>query len=856
MDGSNPFDIDSVARISQLQGILSQTNNVQQKLNVKKLAKRAKPNSGGNSKPKIPKVTFGPPQKLSPQITLRTSKKDFRTNDAKSDAKLIAGAKSARAKTFSRGDNVVVTDVQLTQLLGHTGTIYKVTTLDNDRLYHISFDDDDINRLHDWDDLGFTFLAEQLTLTAEMLSANEAAMQYSARGASDSGATNIFCSKREGFLPGTLVRLEEPLSIREPSGGITHATHKGEMRIRTNVTDSSHDITGITGYYTPTFARTLIATSVLDDMGYFLTYGGGQLTIRYKIDGDNFIVLPRLNEASDGCSLLLQAGPHKNNLYPIPDYLFMNDEISVQRYSEIMHEKQEMEANALMEANAAAMRRTNRVTPSSPREDGQCQIVSTLSSTHPISDNATLIANRTCQRIDAPSTQLLMDEAEHFNANQKSLTEPDLPNKEQAPESETPKWELTTLNWPTPQDTIKVPSTLVKIGIAMIALIFLSFLVTTAVGVYDYATVERTYAMPRDDHIWLRSSRPSLEFGKLKDGYPVGDVTPAFNYENAHQEGLACTESNTPLRATEAAEYSYAASRQAYSAWQHKAKRHQYPASGNMIVQPKSSRMHIAEASSMSANVVHETKHGSDGHDLAIALDETLKLYKNGELALTIHANAQGTTICPIQAYQPQQASKIEISDVQYKLARHLKAKNIKAKVPSDEDGRSVVIITPAPRYGKYIDNVSTSTATPTANENAYPWRTNRARKYLLRNRKGKMHHKLVYRDQREATDDERKQIHLAGKRNQPRSFVPPWYNECTFASAPLSIYIRGYPHHVAVMYTPLAPYSVICNGTFTVLPPYYHRTTTVLPPYCHRTVTVTTPRIPRRPAKTVVPLS
>ena len=119
--------------------------------------------------------------------------------------------------------------------------------------------------------------------------------RYKQRSIADSGASNPFTFSELQCVPGSVHLLEKPIPVESSQGSESYATHSGTLIMKSNVIKDAIVLIPDT-LIVPSFHRTLVPISVLDDLGYYCDFGGGGLRIRKGMSGDTLFALPRWKE--------------------------------------------------------------------------------------------------------------------------------------------------------------------------------------------------------------------------------------------------------------------------------------------------------------------------------------------------------------------------------------------------------------------------------------------------------------------------------------------------------------------------------------------------------------------------------
>ena len=168
---------------------------------------------------------------------------------------------------------------------------------------------------------GQGFLAHELRPANEPVSdtaMNVTSTSYEGRAIIDSGATNGFINKRSLFVPGTIHKIS-PQAVTQAAGSSVNAIEAGLVRMYANTPKYYGQYIQFTGLYTPTFTRSLVPASALDEQGYYITLGGNSTMIRKGPSGP---ILIKVNNANVCEGQIAQIENTAENLYPLPDYLF------------------------------------------------------------------------------------------------------------------------------------------------------------------------------------------------------------------------------------------------------------------------------------------------------------------------------------------------------------------------------------------------------------------------------------------------------------------------------------------------------------------------------------------------------
>ena len=155
------------------------------------------------------------------------------------------------------------------------------------------------------------------------LAAVEAAMNvtstsYHGRAIMDSGATTSFVNQLGLFVKGTVHDIT-PQPVSQAAGTAVMATKAGLVRLYANTPQYYGRYIQLTGLYTPSFTRSLVPASGLDEQGYYTTLGGNCTTIR---KGPNGPILIKVSNEAVNNALTSAGNSPAASLYPLPDHLF------------------------------------------------------------------------------------------------------------------------------------------------------------------------------------------------------------------------------------------------------------------------------------------------------------------------------------------------------------------------------------------------------------------------------------------------------------------------------------------------------------------------------------------------------
>ena len=99
-------------------------------------------------------------------------------------------------------------------------------------------------------------------------------LPYTLKGVMDSGCMGVYTNDERHCVPGSVCKIDNPISIKGAYGNIQTAHYAGTLILKSN-TGGSEVILLPNTPIIKGLKRTLIGITPLDDAGYYCDYGGG-----------------------------------------------------------------------------------------------------------------------------------------------------------------------------------------------------------------------------------------------------------------------------------------------------------------------------------------------------------------------------------------------------------------------------------------------------------------------------------------------------------------------------------------------------------------------------------------------------